>query len=77
MGDQERSGRLGSTRSEGCGGVEKRHELLAGVDREAVDGVGDDAGVDGLGQVEAYSQSPGPDRAGSLPGIVGKPAPSE
>lgn len=54
--------------------VEEVEEALRGVRGEGVDGVGDDVGVDVLGEVEADGAATG---AGVLVGMLGTPAKSE
>jgi hypothetical protein len=65
---EERSERLGPARREGRRGAGQRQELFTGADREAVGGMGDNVGVDVVGQVEADSYPP---EAGPFRVVVG------
>lgn len=77
MGGKERSERLGLASCKGCQGANKLQKLLAGANREAVGGLGDNVSVVVFVHMEADGDPLGPDRAGSLSGMVGKPVPSE
>ena len=70
MSGKERAERLGLSCPELRDGAEELYELLAGPDREAVRGVGDDVAV-------RMAIPRGPERAGSLSGMLGTPVPSE
>jgi hypothetical protein len=65
---EERPKRLGFARPESGRGTQELQELLAGADRKAVRGMGDNVGVDMIGEMEANGDAA---RAGVCRVVVG------